>query len=150
MIQQDTPAVRMFILADWVAQQADGKLAIGGAGIGQVFVNAFPGALPPMYVVTRVSVPWHMTTEPTPLVVRALDADRNTIGPDPLFQANAEIGRPPGSRPGDELAIQVAFPLTGYPVPSATTIFLHLLFGAETLAILPLKIAPRPQGVAQG
>jgi hypothetical protein len=142
MIQEERPEVRLFAVADWATVPPDGKMYIGGLGVGQVYVNTFPSALPPLFLVCRIRIPWHLTTAPTPFVVRVLDADRNTVGPDPLIQSEVETGRPAGTRPGDEFTLQFALPLMGYPIQSAATLYFHLEYNGQELAVLPLKVGP--------
>ncbi len=143
----DRLELRVFTLADHAATPPDGKLYINGAGVEQMFLQQIPGALGPLWLAIRVRVPWNMTSEQMSLTIRALDADRNPVGPDPLAQANLEVGRPPGLRPGDEIGLNLAVPVTGFPVQGEGTIYFHLLVAERTLGVLPLKVRrlPTPQ-----
>ena len=140
VIGEDKLEVRMFVLADWAAIPPDGKLYLGGAGVNSVRVDPIPGVLPALYLVVRVRVPWHLTSERLPFGVQLLDADRQPIGTDPLAAGAAETGRPPGARPGDEFAVQFVLSLGGIPVNAAGTAFFHLTMAETPLGILPLKI----------
>jgi hypothetical protein len=140
VIGEDGLEVRMFVLADWAAIPPDGKLYIGGAGISSVKLELLPGVLPPLHLVVRIRVPWQLTSEPLPFSVRLLDADRQPLGLDPLAAGTAETGRPPGARPGDELAIQFVLPLGGLPASTPGIAYFHLIVADEALGILPLKI----------
>ena len=140
-VLQDRLEVRIFTLADHaVAIPVDGKLYINGAGVDQVFLQQIPGQLPQLSLALRIRIPWHMTSDRLPISVRLLDGDRNPVGPDPLAQANPELGRPPGLRPGDELGVNLALGLAGLPVQAEGTIYFHLEVGGQLLSVLPLKI----------
>src|SRR5437762_170307 len=115
-MHQDEPEVRIFTLADWAKVPPDNKLYMGGGGLTQVFLESIPGRLPLIYLVVRVRIPWRLTTEEVVFEIRALDADRHSLGPDPLIQATGETGRPPGARPGDEFCFQFVLPLGGFPI----------------------------------
>lgn len=136
----DRLEVRIFTLADHVAVPPDGKLYISGGGVDQMFLTEIPGALGPLSLAIRLRVPWHMTSERIAVRLRALDADRSPAGPDPLMHADIEVGRPPGARPGDEIGIALAVPLTGFPVQQEGSILFHLIVNEETLSVLPLKV----------
>ena len=136
----DRLEIRIFTLADHVATPPDGKMYISGGGVDQTFLPEMPGALGPLSLAIRFRVPWNMTSERIPVEVRALDSDLKPVGPDPLLQADIEVGRPPGTRPGDEIGVQLAVPLTGFPVQQEGSIHFHLIIGGKTLGVLPLKV----------
>lgn len=141
----DQPEVRMFVIADHATTAPDGKLYLNGAGIDQVIVQHSAPRLPtPLYIALRIRVPWSMTSETLRLRIRALDADRVPVGPDPLVDGQMEVGRAPGARPGDELAFNVAVQIAGLPVPASGPIHFHLELAERVLAVLPLKINLRP------
>jgi hypothetical protein len=145
MLDDERPEVRMFVIADHAVLAPDGKLYLNGAGIDQVLVAGLPAPLPaPLYIAVRLRVPWHLTSETLRLRIRALDADRNPIGPDPIVDGQMEVGRAPGARAGDELAVNLVVPIGGLMVPQPGTIHLHLELAGEVLAILPLKVNVRP------
>ncbi len=149
MLEQEQPEIRMFVIADHAVVATDGKLYLNGAGIDQVFLPTAPGHLPaPLYIAVRIRVPWHLTSETLKLRVRALDADRQPFGPDPIIDGQMEVGRAPGARAGDEMAVNLAVPIAGLPVPRAGTIHFHLEVGDHVLGILPLKINVPPAGAA--
>jgi hypothetical protein len=140
----DELIVRIFTLADHATVPPDGKLYIAGGGVDQMFVPQLPGGLGSLALAIRIRVPWHKTSESLTFLVRALDADRKPIGPDPIVSAAVEVGRAPGQRPGDEFAINLAIPLTGFPVQTEGTIFFHLSVAGTALAVLPLKVRRFP------
>ena len=145
MFEGDNLAVRIFTCADWAALTQDGKLCIGGGGIDRVFLESIPGNLPTLHLVIRVHIPWGRTLEEHPLSVQVMESDRKPIGP-PIDEGRVEVGRPPGSRPGDELAMQGIVPIAGYPVPSKGTFFIHLTVSGQLLGLLPFRVLPRLGG----
>jgi hypothetical protein len=143
--RQDRVEVRIFTLSDHAAVPPDGKLYIHGAGIHQLYVPEIPGPLRALYLVVRLSIPWHMLGEPHAVHIRALDLDRNPIGPnDPVISTPFELGRPPGHRPGDESAINICAELSGLSVQQPMTLRFHLEVDEETLGSLPLKVLQMP------
>lgn len=136
----DSLVLRIFTLADHAVVPPDGKLYMNGGGVDRMGLQQVPGGLGPLTLAIRVRVPWRMTSDTLPLLVRILDADRNPVGPDPLVQANVEVGRPPGLRPGDEIGVNVVVQLTGYPVQTEGTFYFHVTVADQVLGVLPLKI----------
>jgi hypothetical protein len=144
----DRLEVRILALCDHAAAYPDGKMFLSGVGVGQTWLPQLPGALGPLFLVVRLSVPWHMLGEPHTLLVQAMDLDRNPIGPNPLYETRFELGRPPGHRPGDESNAQFIISLTGYPVQQEGTIRFHLQFDGESISSVPLKVQRLPPPTA--
>jgi hypothetical protein len=138
---EDEFTLRIFTLADHAATPPDSKLYISGAGIDTMWLQQFPGTMGPLFLAIRLRVPWRFTSDPIPIRIRVLDGDRRPVGPDPLLDGSVEVGRAPGQRPGDELAVNLTVPLTGYPVQIEGTVFIHLIVAGETLGVLPLKLS---------
>lgn len=136
----DELELRVFTLADHAVVPPDGKLYMNGGGVDQMYLPEIPGTLGSLSLAIRVRIPWRMTSELLHVQVRALSDDREPVGPDPVLDANAEVGRPPGLRPGDENCLALAIPLTGFPVEREGTINFHLNLGDRLLGVLPLKI----------
>jgi hypothetical protein len=141
---RDEVEVRILTLADYAFPSPDGKLHILGAGISQTWLAQIPGPLGQLYLAARISIPAHMLGEPHTVSIRLLDLDRSPAGPDPVYQSDFELGRPPGFRVGDESNLQLAIQLTGYPVPSEATYRLHLLLDGRLLTSIPLKVQRLP------
>jgi hypothetical protein len=139
---QDRVAVRMFTLCDHASVPPDGKIYIHGGGVHQLYMAQIPGPLRTLFLVVRLSIPWHMLGEPHTVRVRALDLDRKPVGPsDPLITTPFELGRPAGHRPGDESAINICAELNGLTIQQPMTLRFHLLVDDETIGSLPLKVA---------
>jgi Family of unknown function (DUF6941) len=143
---QERVAVRIFTLCDHATVPPDGKIYIHGGGIHQLFAAQIPGPLRALFLVVRLSIPWHMLGEPHTVRIRALDLDRRPVGPtDPLLTTPFELGRPPGHRPGDESAINICAELAGLTVDQPMTIRFHLEVDDETIGSLPLKVVQMPK-----
>ena len=141
---QDRLAVRIFTLCDHASVPPDGKIYINGGGVHQLYVPQIPGPLRTLYLVVRLSIPWHMLGEPHTVHLRALDLDRRPVGPDPLIVTPFELGRPAGHRPGDESAINICAELNGLTIQQPMTLRFHLLVDEETIGSLPLKVLHMP------
>src|SRR5205085_1748663 len=141
----DQLAVRIFTLCDHATVPPDGKIYIHGGGVHQLYVAQIPGPLRTLFLVVRLSIPWHMLGEPHMVRIRALDLDRRPIGPtDPLITTPFELGRPAGHRPGDESAINICAELNGLTIQQPLTMRFHLLVDDETIGSLPLKVMQLP------
>jgi hypothetical protein len=142
---QERIAVRIFTLCDHATVPPDGKVYIHGGGVNQLFVPQLPGPIRGLWLVVRLSIPWHMLGEPHTVHIRALDLDRNAVGPnDPLITTPFELGKPPGHRPGDESAINICAELTGLAVEYPMTLRFHLSVDEEPIGSLPLKVVQMP------
>src|SRR5579859_7980720 len=141
----DHVAIRIFTLCDHASVPPDGKVYIHGAGVHQVFVPQIPGPLMTLFLMVRLSIPWHMLGEPHTVRIRALDLDRKSVGAtDPLITTPFELGRPAGHRPGDESAINICAELNGLTIQQPTTLRFHLLVDDQPIGSLPLKVAQMP------
>ena len=148
----DRVAIRIFTLCDHASVPPDGKIYMHGAGIQQLFLPQIPGPLRTLFLVVRLSIPWHMLGEPHTVRIRVLDLDRVAVGhTDPLITTPFELGKPAGLRPGDESAINICAELSGLQIQQAMTLRFHLLVDEDTIGSLPLKIMYLPpQGMPRG
>src|SRR5438067_1088466 len=81
-VMEDGLFLRLFTLADHAAVPPDSKLYLSGAGVNTIWLQEIPGRLSPLWLAALVRIPWNMTSEQLPILVRALDANRNPVGPD--------------------------------------------------------------------
>ena len=140
-LPSDNIEIRIFTLADHAeAIASNGKLYINGAGITSIGMGTIPSGLPPISLALRLAIPWHKRTEPVRITIRVLNEDRTAVVPEPLLDVPAEVGRPPGMRPGDEAAVNAAIALGGLPIAREGTIYFQLDADGETIARLPLKL----------
>jgi hypothetical protein len=142
---EDRIAVRIFTLCDHATVPPDGKIYMHGAGINQLFMAQMPGPLRALFLVVRLSIPWHMLGEPHTVRIRALDPDRSPVGTtDPLITTPFELGKPAGHRPGDESAVNICAELGGLAVDRPMTIHFHLEVDDDAIGSLPLKVSSMP------
>jgi hypothetical protein len=141
---------RIFVVADYAVVAPDGKLYISGANIQTMWLPEFPGVAGQLFIALLLGVPWSVASEPHHVVIRALDEDRQPLPgtPDPLFDAQAETGRPPGTRPGDELTIALAFGLTGLPIDRERLVFFRVVVDEADVAAYPFRFRQLPSPAA--
>lgn len=145
-IADDGLQIRIFTIADHAAIPPDGKIYVSGGGIDQILMTQMPGLLGSLWLAIRIHVPWGMTSDSIPFRIRALDGDRNPVGPDPFVAGNAEIGRAPGQRPGDEVSFSLAVPIGGLEVKEEGHVYFHLEVNGDTLGVLPVRTRRAPAG----
>jgi Family of unknown function (DUF6941) len=104
------------LLAD-AAQAAEGKLYVLGGGW------SITGPDPsPMALAIKIEVPWDQANTPHTCRLELLDSDGQSVvaempeGEQPIFfEANFEVGRPPGVKPGTPIDLPLAVNMP--PVP---------------------------------
>jgi hypothetical protein len=135
-----------FIMVADAAQSVAGKVYILGGGWDRLLVPELPGPpMVPFYVAVGLTVPWHLTNRKFAFSIELEDADGSMIAP--LVAGEAEVGRPPGLRPGTPQAIHFAGP-TNPVFPSEGRYVLVCRVDGEPLghtAIEVLQGAPQPQ-----
>ena len=96
------------------AQEISGKLYIlgGGWSVRQVEAQAL------MAIAIKIAVGWNEANEPLEFELRLVTQDGEIVDPGPgpiVIKGRAEVGRPPGVRPGTELdaalAVTIGVPL---------------------------------------
>ncbi len=106
--------VDYLVVAD-AAAAVEGKHYILGAGWDVIIATSFPVAQPMMGVAVRLRVPWNDTNVPHLIELDVVDADMNSILPNPPgpVRGHMNVGRPPHVAPGNDQAIPLAFSLAG-------------------------------------
>lgn len=104
------------LLAD-SAQAVAGKLYVLGGGWSLIGPDPSPMAL-----AIKIEIPWDQTNRAHKLRVELLDADGDPVAPggteEPVFfEADFEVGRPPGLKPGTP--IDFPFAVNMGPIPLA-------------------------------
>lgn len=140
MIQVD-----YLVLADAVAA-VGGKHYIHGGGWDTLFSAAFPVTHPVMAVAIRLRVPWANTDRPATLVLDVLDADGQTILPDPPgpIQGTVNIGRPSHLPTGDDQVVPIALSLNNLRFVGPGQYVVVCLLGGEEAARAPFRVALSP------
>lgn len=118
------------LLCDY-AESINGKLYITGGGWTQ-----FRGAEPVnCSVAVSMSVPWTQANQRHSLSLELLQEDGQIVldpdGQPMRVDGNFEVGRPPGSVPGDALTNTMAFGFQGLDLPSGGYKFSFSIDGTE-------------------
>ena len=96
--------VEFLILADAV-QAVNGKLYMLGGGWTTLHAPTIPTTYP-LGIALGFRVPWQETNQVHRLEIKMMDADGASVIPP--IQAELEMGRPPGLRPGAEQSAVIA------------------------------------------
>jgi len=136
--------VRIFTLADYAAEEQSGKLYVSGGGLEWTGLPIGPDLLLSFYLVIRLAYPIAIARSSHTIQVRALDRSGQSVGPDPLLQAEMrfEVSR----APSDAVEVSGTLPVqvTNYPVSvqQDAVIFLDLLVDSLLVSRLPLQLQP--------
>jgi hypothetical protein len=121
------------------AQVANEKLYVLGGGwkiVGSPD-TPFPAAL-----AVLLEIPWTATNERHDLQVQLVDDDGDQVsfGDIPvLTQAQFEVGRPPGVKPGSSLNQPMVFKFDGMPLPAGGYVF-ELSVDGTVIARTPFRV----------
>ena len=139
---QDRAQVRLFTVADYVAEEPSGKLYISGAGLEWVGLPARTGLLPSFYLAIRLAFPIGMKREMYAIEIRAVDAADDPVGPDPLLKAEIRFDLDAVPSDARELSGNLPVHITNYPitVQPNDVIFLHLLVDGDLVSQLPIQL----------
>jgi hypothetical protein len=147
---QDRAQVRIFTLADYVAEEPSGRLYISGGGLEWVGLPTFPDRLGPFDLALRLAFPLD-SSDPKGTVrdsysveIRALDAGGQPVGPDPMLQTKMRFQRnrlPDNAR---EVSGNLPVRFADYPViaKSSDIIFLQLAVDGVLISCLPVQLRP--------
>lgn len=104
------------LLCDW-AEDVGGKLYIQGAGWNRLAANA-PASIA---VAVLLEIPWDQANRPHDMRLQLVTEDGQPVMPDgetPLvLDGKAEVGRPPGTKPGSSLNAPFALKFAGIVLP---------------------------------
>jgi len=144
---QDRAQVRIFTLADYVAEEPSGRLYISGGGLEWIGVPTYPDRLSSFDLIIRLAFPIAIVRESYHIEVRALDPQGQPIGPDPLMQTEMrfDIHRLPDY--ASEISGNLPVRITDYPVTvqPSDAIFLHLVVEGILISRLPVQLRPADQ-----
>jgi hypothetical protein len=141
----DRAQVRIFTLADYIAEEPSGKLYISGAGLEWTGLPAFPDRLPSFYLLIRLAFPMTMVRPSHIVEVRVLHADGSPAAPDPvLFQADMHFDVDTAPDYATEMSDHIPIQVTNYPVTAQPdgVIFLYLLVDDTLISRLPVQLRP--------
>lgn len=118
------------LLCDF-AESVNGKLYIVGGG----WTKLKPGFPLDCAVAISLAVPWTQTNQKHQLTVELLSEDGELIGDPPVrIDGEFEVGRPPGSTPGDPIGYTMAFRFKGVELSPGGYRFSFKIDGTEVSA----------------
>lgn len=121
-----------FIMVADAAQSVAGKVYILGGGWDRLRVPEIPGPpAVPFYVAVGLTVPWNLTNRKFSFSIELEDSDGETVAA--LVTGEAEVGRPPGIRPGTPQPVHLAGPMSP-------------IFPSEGRYVLVCKVDGEPLG----
>jgi len=133
------------LLADY-AQALNGKLYVMGAGWNKIGGRALTCALAGV-----LELDWDEANRPRQLRIELVTEDGRPVnvgtvtGDRPfVIEANVEVGRPPGTRPGTQFNVPIAINIAPIPMPAVGQYVWRFSFdGAERDEWrLPFSVAP--------
>ena len=146
---QDRAQVRIFTLADYVAEESSGKLYISGAGLewtGLAARSASSGGgwLISFYLVIRLAFPRSIARESHAVSVLALDRDGALAGPDLLLQASMRFDLKLAPKNFTEVSGTLPVQVVDYPtsIEPNDVLFLHLMVDDLLVSRLPVALYP--------
>ena len=143
------PQVRIFTLADYVAEESSGKLYISGAGLEWTGVEARAdpagaGYLLSFQLVIRLAFPRAIARDSHAVEVRVLDRAGSPAGPDPLLTAAMRFDLNRAPKDFTEVSGSLPVQVMDYPtnVEPNDVICLHLLVDDIVVSRLPVQLRP--------
>jgi hypothetical protein len=143
----DRAHVRMFTLADYVAEEPSGKLYISGAGLEWIGVPVRTdpdsgGYLLSCFVVIRLAFPSAIARDSHFVEVRALDDAGQPVGPESLFKVEMRFDVERAPLGFTELSGNLPIQIRDFPLQAIDdrVLFLHLVVDEILLSRLPVAI----------
>jgi hypothetical protein len=149
----DRAQVRIFTLADYVAEESSGRLYISGGGLEWVGLPALPDRLSSFDLALRLAFPVDpkdprgTARDSYSIEIRALDAEGQPVGPDPLLHTKMRFDRARLPDYAVEVSGNLPLRISDYPVSAQPTdvIFLHLKVDGLLISRLPVQLRPADQ-----
>ncbi len=140
----DRAQVRIFTLADHVADERSEKLYISGGGLEWTGLPARAHEIPGCYLVIRLAFPRESARPQHGIVVRAVDEAGNSVGPDPLMEATMTFDLDRVPEDFSEVSGHIIVEIVGYPVTVDPTgvIVLELTADGVVVSRLPVQLVP--------
>jgi hypothetical protein len=146
----DRPQVRIFTLADYVAEEASGRLYISGGGLEWVGLPVFPNRPLTFDIALRLAFPVDprnpqgTARNSYSVEIRALNVDGQPIGPDPLVQTKMRFDHKSLPDYATEVSGNLPVRIIEYPVSVQPTdrIYLYLKVDGILISRLPVQLQP--------
>jgi Family of unknown function (DUF6941) len=146
---QDRAQVRIFTLADYVAEESSGKLYISGAGLEWTEVVTRPDPngthhLLSFSLIIRVAIPRAIVRSTHAVEVFVFDRDGAPLGPDSLIKADMHFDLKRVPHDFTEVSGNLPAQIMNFPVDAGPedVIFLHLLVDDVLVSRLPVQLRP--------
>jgi hypothetical protein len=138
----DRAQVRLFTLADYVAEEASGKLYISGAGLEWTGVPVSAGKIGSCFLVIRIAYPRASARPSHTVVVRIVDESGQPVGPNPLLQAEMKFNLNRVPSYFTEVSGTLPIQITDYPLSteSMEVIFFNLEVDGTLVSHLPVDL----------
>lgn len=138
------PQVRIFTLAEYVAEERSGRLYISGGGLEWVGLPSYPGRLSSFDMAIRLAFPKPIIRESYPIEVRVLDEEGQPVGPDPLLRTEMQYDLQKLPDDATEISGNLPIRISELPVSTQPTdvIFLHLIVDGVLISRLPVQLRP--------
>jgi hypothetical protein len=140
----DRAQVRIFTLADYVAEEESGKLYMSGAGLEWTGLPAKPDEIPGCYLAIRLAFPRELARSQHGIVVHAVDEFGRPVGPDPLLEATMTFDLDRVPEDFSEVSGNLPVQIVGYPatIDPNGVIFLELVVDGILVGRLPVQLIP--------
>jgi hypothetical protein len=146
---QDRAQVRIFTLADYVADEASGKLYVSGAGLEWTELVARPASdgghhLLSFALIIRVAIPRAIARATHAIEVFAVDRDGVSVGPESLIKADMHFDLKRVPPDFTEVSANLPAQIMDFPVDVGPedVVFLHLLVDNVLVSRLPVQLRP--------
>ncbi len=138
------------VLAD-AAEAINGKHYILGGGWDTIWAASFPVAHPVLTLALRVSVPWNDTNQTLGMEIDIIDADGQSIIPNPPgpLRAQMNAGRPPNLPQGAAQAVPLVFRLQNLQFLRPGAYVVAVRSGGGEIGRVAFNVMPLP-GIAFG
>jgi len=139
---QDRAQVRLFTLADYVADETSGKLYISGAGLEWTGLRTRDNTIAPCHLIIRLAFPRAYARPSHTIRVRVVDYEGNLVGPDPLLKAEMKFDLDHVPDSFTEVSGVLPVHIDGYPftVNVDDVIFFHLVVDDVVVSTLPVEL----------
>jgi len=142
------PQVRIFTLAEYVAEEQSGRLYISGGGLEWVGLPAYPDHLSSFDIAIRLAFPLSMIRESYSIKIRVLNEAGLPVGSDPLLQTEMQYDLQKLPAHAVEISGNLPVRISDYPVSvqPTDTVFLHLIVDDMLISRLPVQLRPTDEG----
>jgi hypothetical protein len=136
----DAPTVRMCTLA-YRAWKDEHGISMESGDVQWVVMATLPHPLE-LVLLLSIAVPRNVAQRPHHIKVRALDPDRDPIGPDPLATWISDVDMQPDLDIDEDVNLVAVVVLHNLIVERWGRIFFHAIYDDELVAVVGLTVRP--------